>query len=152
MTAVARSRGATKRRATPRRVREGPTEPRWLTREQLEAIHREQVREHGGSPGLRDERLLESAMSRARNKFAYGETDLAVQAAAYAFGIVKNHGFLDGNKRTAFMTLYLFLGLNGRDLDAPEPAVVDVMTRLASGRMTESAFATWLRAHIRASS
>ena len=150
MTAVARKKLATAK-PKARRVREGAAEPRWLTRGQLEAIHHEQLREHGGSPGIRDEGMLQSAINRARNKFSYGETDLAVIAGAYAFGIVRNHGFVDGNKRTAFQAMYLFLGLNGHDLDAPEPQVVDTMNRLAAGKMTEAAFADWLRAHTRTS-
>ena len=143
MSTVARKKVASKPK--PRRVREGAVEPRWLTREQLEAIHHEQLREHGGSPGVRDEGLLQSAMNRARNKFVYGETDFAALGAAYAFGIAKNHAFVDGNKRTAFQAMYLFLGLNGLDLAAPEPEVVDVMNRLAAGKLTEAAFADWLR-------
>ena len=91
---------------------------------------------------------MDSALNRGRNKFAYGETDLSVLAAAYAFGLAKNHGFVDGNKRTAFQAMYLFLGLNGYDLDADETEVVDVMTRLADSRLTESALATWVRAHM----
>ena len=148
MTAVARKKLATARPKS-RRVREGAAEPRWLTRGLLEAIHHVQLREHGGSPGVRDEGLLQSAINRARNKFSYGETDLAVIAAAYAFGIVRNHGFADGNKRTAFQAMYLFLGLNEHDLDASEPEVVDTMNRMAAGKMTEAAFADWLREHTR---
>lgn len=98
---------------------------------------------------MRDGGLLDSALNRARNKFAYGEADLSVLAAAYAFGLAKNHGFLDGNKRTAFQAMYVFLGLNGCDLVAVEPEVVDVMNRLASGKITEVRFADWVRAHIR---
>jgi death-on-curing protein len=128
-------------------VREGATEPRWVTRSQLDAIHQAQLSEHGGSSGVRDEGLLESALNRARNKFAYGETDLSVLAAAYAFGLAKNHGFVDGNKRTAFQAMYVFLGLNGDDLVVGEPEVVDVMNRLASGKLTEARFATWVRAN-----
>lgn len=120
----------------------------WVTRAQLQAIHLAQVREHGGSPGVRDEGLLDSALNRARNKFAYGETDIAALAAACAFGLAKNHGFVDGNKRAAFQAMYVFLGLNGYDLEAPEPEVVDVMNRLASGGITEAAFAEWVRAHM----
>ncbi len=131
-------------------MRQGLHEPRWVTRSHLEAVHEAQLREHGGSPGVRDGRLLDSALNRARNKFAYGEEDVSVLAAAYAWGLVKNHGFVDGNKRTAFLTMYLFLGLNGHDLAAPEPEVVDVMNRLASGRLTEAAFAEWVRAHLEA--
>lgn len=129
-------------------MREGVAEPRWVTRAQLDAIHHAQLSEHGGSTGVRDEDLLESALSRVRNKFAYGETDLSALAAAYAFGLAKNHGFVDGNKRTAFQAMYVFLGINGHDLDVGEPEVVDVMNRLASGKMTEAAFAAWVRAHL----
>ena len=111
----------------------------------VEALHDAQLREHGGATGVRDEGLLESALARPRNKHAYGEGDVHVLAASYAFGIAKNHGFVDGNKRTAFVACAVFLRLNGRSIEAPEPAVVDVMNRLAAGKMTESAFAEWLR-------
>lgn len=140
----------TKGRRKPGRVREGAAEPRWVTRAQLDAIHQAQLGEHGGSSGVRDEGLLESALNRARNKFAYAESDLSVLAAAYAFGLAKNHGFVDGNKRTAFQAMYVFLGLNGHDLVVGEPEVVDVMNRLASGKLTEAAFAAWVRAHLAA--
>lgn len=135
-------------RSRSRRVREGAAEPVWVSRTLVEAIQQAQVREHGGKPGIRDERLLESALGRARNKRSYGESDMAVLAAAYAFGLAKNHAFMDGNKRVAFQAMFVFLGLNGFDLDAPEPEVVDVMTRLASGRLTEAALADWVRAHM----
>lgn len=135
-------------RLRARRAREGVAEPAWVSRAQLQAVHLAQLREHGGTPGVRDEGMLDSTLNRARNKFAYGETDLAVLAAAYAFGLAKNHGFVDGNKRAAFQGMYLFLGLNGHDLDAPEPEVVDVMNRLASGRITEAAIAEWVREHM----
>lgn len=129
-------------------MREGVTEPRWLNRVILEVIHDAQLHEHGGSPGVRDEGVVESALARPRNKWSYGERDIAVLAAAYAFGVVKNHGFFDGNKRTAFLAAYAFLGLNGHDLDTGEPEVVDVMNRVASGRMTEAALAEWIRKHM----
>ena len=135
------------KRSKSRRVREGAAEPFWISRVILEAIHDAQLREHGGSAGIRDERLLDSAMNRPRNKHAYGELDLSVLAAAYAFGIAKNHGFVDGNKRTAFVTAALFLAVNGVGLSAPEPEVVDVMNRLAAGDLTEAAFAKWVAAH-----
>ena len=97
-------------------------EPVWLTRPILDFIHTSMIREHGGSLGVRDEGLIDSALQRPRNKWAYEEEiDLADLSAAYAHGLVKNHGFLDGNKRVAFMAAYTFLGLNNRDLDAPEP-------------------------------
>jgi death-on-curing protein len=136
------------RKAGARRVREGAAEPVWVTTVQLHAVHLAQLREHGGTPGVRDEGLLDSALNRARNKFAYGEQDLAVLAAAYAFSLAKNQAFPDGHKRSAFQGMYLFLGLNGHDLVVSEPEVVDVVTRLASGRMTEAAFAQWVRAHM----
>lgn len=135
-------------RSRRRRVREQRPEPLWLTRALLEAIHDEQLREHGGSSGVRDEGLLESAMNRPRNKHAYGEDELGMLAAAYAFGIARNHAFVDGNKRTAFVAAALFRAMNGRDLQAPEPEVVDVMTRLAAGKITEAAFAAWIDRHM----
>ena len=135
-------------RRKSRRVREGAAEPVWLSRTVLDVIHDAQLREHGGSAGIRDEGLLDSALNRPRNKHAYGETDLSVLAAAYAFGIAKNHGFVDGNKRTAFVAAAIFLAVNGVDLVAPEPEVVDVMNRLASGKLTEVAFAAWVTAHL----
>ena len=143
------AKAATRRK--PRRVREGAAEPVWISRAVLEAIHDAQLREHGGSAGIRDEGLLDSAMNRPRNKHAYGEQDLSVLAAAYAFGIAKNHGFVDGNKRTAFVAAALFLAINGLELAAPEPEVVDVMNRLASGKLTEAAFAAWVLAHMASS-
>ncbi len=136
-------------RAKTRRVREGPAEPRWLTRVMLDVIHESQLREHGGSAGVRDEGLIESALARPQHKFAYSQSDLATLAAAYAFGLAKNHGFVDGNKRSAFMAAYVFLDINGFDIDATEPEVVDVMKRVASSRITEPALATWLRSRIR---
>ena len=114
----------------------------------LDAIHQALLGEHGGSSGVRDEGMLESALARPRNKFAYGETDLNALAAAYACGLAKNHGFVDGNKRTAFQATYVFLGLNGYDFNVGEPELVDVMNRLASGKLTESAFAIWISAHL----
>lgn len=121
-------------------------EPRWLTRQMLEAVHDAQLREHGGSTGTRDQALLESALARPRQKFAYGaRVDLATLAAAYAFGIARNHGFVDGNKRAAFMAAYVFLGLNGQDLEAAEPDVVTTMEHVASGRLTEEGLASWIR-------
>src|SRR4051794_15559763 len=93
--------------------------PKWLTRQMLDVVHDAQVREHGGTPGVRDEDMLESALARPQQKWAYADSpDLATLAAAYAFGLAKNHGYVDGNKRVAFMAAYVFLGLNGKDLDA----------------------------------
>ena len=123
------------------------TEPRWLTRRMLDVLHDAQLREHGGSPGTRDEGLLESALARPQHKFAYAKRpDLATLAAAYAFGLARNHGYVDGNKRTAFMAAYVFLGLNGHDLEAEEPDVVTTMERVADGRLPEKGLADWIRA------
>jgi death-on-curing protein len=123
--------------------------PRWVTRPLLDAIHEAQIREHGGSPGVRDEGLLESALGRPQHKFAYGaKVEWAVLAAAYAFGLAKNHGFVDGNKRVAFMAAYVFLGLNGYDLDADEPEIVAIMEGVAASDVTETALAKWFRVHI----
>ena len=115
----------------------------------LDAIHQAQIREHGGSLGVRDEGLLESALARPQHKFAYAaKADWATLAAAYAFGLAKNHGFVDGNKRVAFMAAYVFLGLNGYDLDADEPDIVATMEGVASSTVTEAALARWFRMHI----
>lgn len=117
----------------------------------LDAIHHAQIREHGGSPGVRDESALESALARAQQKFVYEEKpDWATLAAAYAFGLAKNHGFVDGNKRVAFMAAYVFLGLNGHDLDASEPEVAATIEGVAAGTVTEARLAKWFRAHIQA--
>jgi len=113
----------------------------------LDVLHDAQLREHGGSPGTRDEGLLESALARPQHKFAYAKRpDLATLAAAYAFGLARNHGYVDGNKRTAFMAAYVFLGLNGHDLEAEEPDVVTTMERVADGRLPEKGLADWIRA------
>lgn len=125
-------------------------EPRWLTRAVVAAIHEAQIREHGGSFGVRDEGLLESALYRPRHKLAYepGST-LAELAAAYGFGLAKNHAFVDGNKRVAFMAAYAFLGLNGSDLDVAEADAVSTFEQLAAGEITEQALADWLVAGMR---
>ena len=124
-------------------------EPRWVTRRMLDALHQAQIREHGGSLGVRDEGLLESALARPQHKFAYSEkADWATLAAAYAFGLAKNHGFVDGNKRVAFMAAYVFLGLNGYDLDAEEPDIVTTMEGVAASKRTEAALVKWFRTHI----
>lgn len=121
------------------------TEPRWLTREAIEIIHDEQLTEHGGAEGIRDLGLLESAIARPQNLFAYGEGDLCAIAAAYASGIVWNHPFVDGNKRTGFLSAYTFLDLNGLVLIAPNAEAVVMTLDLAAGEMSEEGFAAWLR-------
>jgi death-on-curing protein len=125
------------------------TEPRWLGPVHILAIHSDQIQAHGGSLGLRDRGLLESALERPRNRYHYEAcADLASLAAAYGFGIAKNHPFIDGNKRVAFQAMYLFLGLNGLRIDASEEQVVATILSLASGDLDEPSLAAWLRDHI----
>lgn len=119
-----------------------------MRRAWVEAIHADQIKQHGGRPGIRDEGLIESALARPRNLFAYEGQDLACLGAAYAYGLGRNHGFLDGNKRIAFQTMYVFLGLNGWRLVAEEPEVVRVMVDVAAGAMSETDLAAWVRDHI----
>ncbi len=121
-------------------------EPRWLDRRILDAIHEEQLTEHGGQAGTRDENLVESALARPRHKLAYApESDLALLAAAYGFGLATNHPYLDGNKRVAFVAMLVFLGLNGKRIECPESEVVEIMVGIADSRVDEPELATWLR-------
>lgn len=125
------------------------SEPVWLTRLIIEALHDRLIREYGGSPGVRDEGLIESALARPRQKWAYTETaDLSLLAAAYAFGLAKNHGFVDGNKRIGATAMGVFLGLNGLELEAPEPELVAAITAVAAGEWTEDHLAVWIREHV----
>ena len=124
-------------------------EPRWVPRLVIEAVHVDQVREHGGLIGIRDENALESALARAKQCWSYEpETDLTRLAAAYAFGICANHPFRDGNRRIAFLAAVIFLGLNGLDLIASEKEVVDKMLALASNEIDEEAVAAWIRSRV----
>jgi death-on-curing protein len=112
------------------------------------ATHAGQIGQHGGSLGLRDPGLLESALERARHRWHYDtDADLAALGAAYGIGLAKNHAFIDGNKRVAFMAMYVFLGLNGTTIDAEEPEVVTLMLGVASGGVTEADLARWLHEH-----
>lgn len=121
-------------------------EPLWLDRTIIEALHAAQIGEHGGRFGLRDAGLLESGLARPRQVWSYEpETDVAALAAEHGYGLVKNHAFVDGNKRIAFVATNVFLILNGYEISAPEPEVVEVMLRLADDRMTRIAFAEWIR-------
>ena len=124
-------------------------EPRWVPRVVVDSIHLDQIREHGGLPGVRDENALEAALAHARQKWHYEPTpDLAILAAAYGFGLARAHAFSDGNKRTAFVTMMTCLGLNAKDLSATELEVVQMMVSLAGGELTESALADWIRARL----
>jgi death-on-curing protein len=122
----------------------------WIDPAVVELVHEEQLAEHGGAGGLRDAGLLASALARARNLAAYGEPDAADLAAAYGFGLAKNHPFIDGNKRTAAVLTRLFLLLNGHDLVVTEAEVVVTFLALAGGELTEAELATWVRSHLTA--
>lgn len=119
--------------------------PVWLLRSVIDAVHDAQLAEHGGAEGLRDEGALDSALARPVNLHAYGETDIFRLAAAYAFGIARSHPFVDGNKRTAFLAAYIFLSINGHELEASEIDAVTAVLALAAGKMSEDEFARWLR-------
>jgi death on curing protein len=123
------------------------SEPRWLDIDIVLDFHAEQLALFGGADGLRDRGLLESALARPINKFAYGETDLAILAAAYGFGISRNHPFVDGNKRTALASMIVFLGLNRIDLDARQEAATAIVLGLAAGEVAEDILARWIAEH-----
>jgi death-on-curing protein len=122
---------------------------RWVDRRALELLHDESIAEHGGTPGLRDEGLFESALARPLNLAAYGQPDLAELAAAYGVGLAKNHPFVDGNKRVAFLAVGLFLAINGHRLVASQSEATLTMLAVAAGSLDEAAFAAWLRGHSR---
>ncbi len=121
---------------------------RFIDRRALLLLHDESLAEHGGAPGLRDEGLLDSALARPLNLMAYGEPDLAALAAAYGVGLAKNHAFVDGNKRAAFLAAGLFLALNGYRLAATQADATLTMLAVASGDTSEDYFAAWIRAHL----
>lgn len=122
---------------------------RWIDRGALVLLHGESLAEHGGSAGLRDEGLLDSALARPRNLLAYGTPDFADLAAAYGTGIVRNHPFVDGNKRAGFLAVGLFLALNGYRLEASQADATLTVLALAAGELDEPAFAEWVRTHAR---
>jgi death on curing protein len=123
-------------------------EPRWVSRAVLDAIHADQIRQHGGAVGMRDEMALLSALDRAPNRRHFApRSDLTELAAAYAVGIARNHPFVDGNKRTAFQTMFVFLGLNGLRIVAHQPEVVTLFRDVAAGSVDEAALSEWLRSH-----
>jgi death-on-curing protein len=120
-------------------------EPDWLTYEQVLAIHARQLRRYGGAPGLRDEGILRSALERPVNKWQYEQADLAMLAAAYAFGLAKNHAFVDGNKRVAFITMVVFLRKNGVRFAPDQAQSTKIILALAAGEVSEDNLARWIR-------
>ena len=120
---------------------------RWIDRRALELLHNESLAEHGGASGLRDEGLLESALARPLNVAAYGEPDVAELAASYGVGLAKNHAFVDGNKRAAFLAVGLFLALNGHRLRVSQVEATLTMLAVAAGEIREEEFAAWIRKH-----
>jgi death on curing protein len=120
--------------------------PTWLDRRALVLLHGETLAEHGGLPGLRDEGAFDASLARPRHLHAYEpQSDMARLAAAYGFGIVRNHPFNDGNKRAGFLAIGLFLARNGRELTADPAEAIAVILRLAEGKMTEWELASWIR-------
>ncbi len=120
-------------------------DPIWISGTIAQFIHDDQIAAHGGVYGLLNAAMLESALARPQNLYSYEQADLFSLAAAYGYGIAKNHAFIDGNKRTAFMVMFTFLQVNGWRLVVPEPEVVVTMQQLADGIVTESLLADWLR-------
>lgn len=120
---------------------------RWIDKRALLLLHDESLAEHGGATGLRDEGLLESALARPQHLESYGKPDLADLAAAYGVGLAKNHPFIDGNKRAAFLAVGVFLALNGQCLVASQAEATLTMLGVASGQIEEAAFAEWIRTH-----
>lgn len=121
---------------------------RWIDKQALCLLHGETLAEHGGAAGVRDEGLLESALARPQNLVAYGNPDVATLAASYAFGIARNHPFVDGNKRAAFLSVGLFLALNGHRLVATQAEATVAVFALAAGELEEAEFAKWLRSRL----
>lgn len=119
--------------------------PDWLAVDMIVAIHDEQLAIHGGLAGMRDAALLESALDRPRNKWAYESAELPELAAAYGYGIAKNRPFVDGNKRTSLLAIYTFLGINGVDFIVPEADAAAMIFALAAGEVSEDSLARWIR-------
>ena len=124
-------------------------QPAWVSRLVLDAVHLDQMREHGGLPGVREENTLEAVLARPQQRWHYERhSDVAALAAAYGWGLVTSHPYRDGNKRTAFLAMVIFLGLNSFDLEATQEEVVTTMLAAAAGKLTEAQLAEWVRAHL----
>ena len=125
------------------------SEPRWVSRLVLDAVHFDQLREHGGLLGVREEDTLEAVLARPQQRWHYEpSSDLATLAAAYGWGLVTSHPYRDGNKRIAFLAMAVFLGLNGHEIEAPQEEVVATMVAAAAGQRTEAELADWVRQHL----
>lgn len=122
---------------------------RWVNRQVLLLLHDESLAEHGGAPGMRDEGLLDSALARPQNLAVYGSPDLSDLAASYVIGLAKNHPFVDGNKRAAFLAVGLFLMANGHRLVATQAEATLTMLEVAAGHLDEASFGQWIRDHVR---
>jgi death-on-curing protein len=122
-------------------------EPFWISEDIARIIHADQIAQHGGSVGIRDENLLSASLARPRHLFTYGEPTLFDLAAAYGYGLAKNHPFIDGNKRAAFAVMATFIEVNGYSLDVPEMDVVVMMERLATDQENQDSLALWLEAN-----
>lgn len=135
-----RSSGARKVRSKPRR---------WLAKDVVFALHDAQLAEHGGLPGTRDEGLIKPALARPRNLASYGKPDIADLAASYAYRLLRDHAFIDGNKRTAFLVALVFILDNGHTLRAPHDEALAIMLDTAAGKVTEDVLAAWFRRYLR---
>ena len=124
------------------------TERRWVAKTVVQAIHDAQLAEHGGAPGIRDETLLESALARPQQIASYGDPDPFDLAATYMVGIISNHPFVDGNKRTGFLVGFTFLDRHGLEISASEAEVFEIVTAIAAGTLNEADVANWLRANV----
>ncbi|MBO6767484.1 MAG: type II toxin-antitoxin system death-on-curing family toxin [Erythrobacter sp.] len=124
------------------------TEPAWILETTALAVHDRQLAEHGGGTGVRDAGALQSALARPRNRWEYGEDEIVVLASAYAFGVARNHPFVDGNKRTAWTIANVFLALNGHELAFDELEAIRTVERLAAGDLSEDELADWFRQHL----
>ncbi|SMF50784.1 death on curing protein [Xaviernesmea oryzae] len=120
---------------------------KWLSRQAIEIIHAEQLAEHGGLPGLKDENALEAALARPLHKHAYGEEDVFVLAAAYLYGLARNHPFSDGNKRTAYLAVFAFLLINGYLIEATQAEIIEFVLTVAAGEIDEEGATRFLRDH-----
>ena len=120
-----------------------------MIRAVIEAVHHDQIVEHGGLPGVRDDAGLDAALARARNKWVYESAEMPVLVAAYGFGIARSHPFNDGNKRTAFLAMAIFAERNGHVIDAKDPEIVETIVSLAGGSLTEAQLASWVASRLK---